>query len=530
MNNVVLVGFMGSGKSTVGRVLAKRTNRGFVDLDDDIAADAGRAISEIFADEGEAGFRRREAHSLRRALNKQDIVVAAGGGAPLPDENWRQMREGNCVVSLMAEPAELARRLNGPNGRPLLQPDVPSAIASLLPHRLGRYGAADLVIGTDGREPADVADDIESRLPRGGVHRMTVEVPGAPHEVTIGRHLPSLVAQTVKRMAPSQPVVIVTDWVIMRQHLHPLVDALKSLAITATPVSVPSGEPAKELDALAAIYAELAKIGVDRQGCIIALGGGTVGDVAGFAAATWMRGIRYIQVPTTVLAMVDSSIGGKTAINLPAGKNLVGAVRQPVAIFSDLEYLASLPNEEYRAALAEVVKAGMIADRPFVDWLVANIAGLLQRDSDSVHEAIRRAIRIKADVVARDPDETGERAILNYGHTVGHALERAAGYGKLRHGEAVAWGMEVAARLSVMTGSCQAEDVTVQHTLLERAGLLGRRPSVKPLDLLSAMQHDKKARAGKPRWVLLREVGRAEYGCEVDEAIVWMAFKEVLGL
>jgi len=530
LNNVVLVGFMGSGKSTVGRVLAERTNRGFVDLDDDIAADAGRAISEIFADEGEAGFRRREAHSLRRALNKQDIVVAAGGGAPLPDENWRQMREGNCVVSLMAEPAELARRLNGSNGRPLLQPDVPSAIASLLPHRLGRYGAADLVIGTDGREPADVADDIESRLPRGGVHRMTVEVPGAPHEVTIGRHLPSLVAQTVKRMAPSQPVVIVTDWVIMRQHLHPLVDALKSLAITATPVSVPSGEPAKELDALAAIYAELAKIGVDRQGCIIALGGGTVGDVAGFAAATWMRGIRYIQVPTTVLAMVDSSIGGKTAINLPAGKNLVGAVRQPVAIFSDLEYLASLPNEEYRAALAEVVKAGMIADRPFVDWLVANIGGLLQRESDSVHEAIRRAIRIKADVVARDPDETGERAILNYGHTVGHALERAAGYGKLRHGEAVAWGMEVAARLSVMTGSCQAEDVTVQHALLERAGLLGQRPSVKPLDLLSAMQHDKKARAGKPRWVLLREVGRAEYGCEVDEAMVWTAFKEVLGL
>jgi len=530
LNNVVLVGFMGSGKSTVGRVLAERTNRGFVDLDDDIAADAGRAISEIFADEGEAGFRRRETHSLCRALNKQDIIVAAGGGAPLSDENWRQMREGNCVVSLMAEPAELARRLNGSNARPLLQPDVPSAIASLLPHRLGRYGAADLVIGTDGREPADVADDIESRLPRGGVHRMTVEVPGAPHEVTIGRHLPSLVAQTVKRMAPSQPVVIVTDWVIMRQHLRPLEDALKSLAITATPVSVPSGEPAKELAALAAIYAELAKIGVDRQGCIIALGGGTVGDVAGFAAATWMRGIRYIQVPTTVLAMVDSSIGGKTAINLPAGKNLVGAVRQPVAIFSDLEYLASLPNEEYRAALAEVVKAGMIADRPFIDWLVANIAGLLQRDSDSVHEAIRRAIRIKADVVARDPDETGERAILNYGHTVGHALERAAGYGKLRHGEAVAWGMEVAARLSVMTGSCQAEDVTVQHALLERAGLLGQRPSVKPLDLLSAMQHDKKARAGKPRWVLLREVGRAEYGCEVDEAMVWTAFKEVLGL
>jgi len=530
LNNVVLVGFMGSGKSTVGRMLAERTNRSFVDLDDDIAADAGRSISEIFADEGEAGFRQREAQSLRRALNKQDIVMAAGGGAPLPDENWRQMREGNCVVSLMAEPAELARRLNGLNGRPLLQPDVPSAIATLLPNRIGRYAAADLVIGTDGREPIDVAHDIESRLPHGSVHRMTVDVPGAPHEVTIGQHLPSLVAQTVKRMAPSQPVVIVSDWVIMRHHLGPLAAALKTLDVSATPVSVPSGEPAKELEALAEIYVELAKIGVDRQGCIIALGGGTVGDVAGFAAATWMRGIRYIQVPTTLLAMVDSSIGGKTAINLPAGKNLVGAVQQPAAIFCDIEYLQSLPNVEYRAALAEVIKAGMIADRPFVEWLAANISGFLKGDTDIVHEAIRRAIRIKADVVGRDPHETGERAILNYGHTLGHALERAAGFGKFRHGEAVAWGMEVAARISVMTGTCRAEDVTVQHTLLERAGLLGQRPIIKPLDLFEALQHDKKSRAGKPRWVLLREAGRAEYGCEVDERTVWMCFKEVLGI
>ncbi|TME22032.1 MAG: 3-dehydroquinate synthase [Chloroflexi bacterium] len=530
MNNVVLVGFMGSGKSTVGRVLAERTNRSFVDLDDDIAADAGRSISEIFADEGEAGFRRREAHGLRRALMKQDIIVAAGGGAPLPDENWHQMREGNCVVSLMAEPAELARRLNGARGRPLLQPDVPSAIATLLPNRIGRYDAADLVIGTDGRKPVEVAHDIESRLPRGGVHRIAIDVPNAPHEVTIGQRLPSLVAQTVKRMAPSQPVVIVSDWVIMRHHLRPLADALKSLDITATSVSVPLGEPAKELEALAAIYVDLGTTGTDRQGCLIALGGGTVGDVAGFAAATWMRGIRYIQVPTTLLAMVDSSIGGKTGINMPAGKNLVGAVHQPASIFCDIEYLESLPGEEYRAALAEIIKAGMIADRSFVDWLSANISGLLERDGDIVHEAIRRAIRIKADVVARDPYETGERAILNYGHTAAHALERAAGYGKFRHGEAVAWGMEVAARISVMNHYCRAEDVTLQHMLLERAGLLTSRPVVKPLDLLSAMQHDKKSRAGNPRWVLLREVGRVAYGDEIGEPIVWEAFKEVLGI
>src|SRR5205085_6002663 len=183
-----------------------------------------------------------------------------------------------------------------------------------------------------------------------------------------------------KRLAPSEPVVIVTDSVIMREHLRPLEDALKSLAITATPVSVPSGEPAKELDVLAAIYAELAKIGVDRQGCIIALGGGTVGDVAGFAAATWMRGIRYIQMPTTLLAMVDSSIGGKTAINLPAGKNLAGSVHQPVAIFSDLEYLETLADAEFRSALAEITKVALVADRSFVDWLSVNLVALLGRD------------------------------------------------------------------------------------------------------------------------------------------------------
>lgn len=530
MNNVVLVGFMGSGKSTVGRMLAERTNRPFIDLDEDIIADAGRSIPEIFAAEGEAGFRQREAHSLGRALDKQDVIVAAGGGAPLPDENWRQMREGNCVVSLMAAPAELARRLNGSKGRPLLEPDVPSAIASLLPNRIGRYAAADLVIGTDGRMPVEVADEIQSRLPRGGVRRMLIDVPGASHEVTVGSHLSSLVAQSLQRLAPSQPVVIISDSVILGKHLKPLADALDAVGIKATPVSVPSGEAAKELDSLSAIFAELARIGVDRQGCLMAFGGGTVGDVAGFAAATWMRGIRYVQVPTTLLGMVDSSIGGKTAINLPAGKNLAGAVHQPAAIFADMDYLDSLPNEEYRAALAEVIKAGMIADRSFVEWLVANLALLLKREPGVTFEAVRRAIKIKADVVGRDPYETGERAILNYGHTVGHALERAAGYGTLRHGEAIAWGMEVAARISVMTGSCRVDDVSVQRTLLERAGLLGKSPAVKPLDLLSAIHHDKKSRAGKIRWVLLREVGRAEYGCEVDDAIVWMALKEVLGI
>jgi 3-dehydroquinate synthase len=253
-----------------------------------------------------------------------------------------------------------------------------------------------------------------------------------------------------------------------------------------------------------------------------------VGDVAGFAAATWMRGIRYIQLPTTLLAMVDSSIGGKTAINLPAGKNMAGAVHQPSAIFCDLDYLASLPDEEYRGALAEVIKAALIAERPFAEWLSANLPAVLSRDPSSVREAVARAIAIKAAVVARDPHETGERAILNYGHTVGHALERVVGFGRLRHGQAVAWGMEVAARISLLAEACTPEAVATQHALLHDAGLLVERPAVAHAKLMDAMRHDKKSQSGEPRWVLLRGVGQAAYGQRIDPSTVRTALDEVL--
>src|SRR5439155_6988912 len=196
---------------------------------------------------------------------------------------------------------------------------------------------------------------------RGGLHRISIDVPGAAHEVTVGFHLANLAAQALRRLAASRPIMVVSDSVGAGRHIDPLIEALKSAGVSAAVHLVPAGEAAKELGVLSTIYGALADDGIDREGVLVSLGGGCVGDVVGFAAATCMRGIRYIQMPTTVLAMVDSSIGGKTAINLPAGKNLVGAVRQPAAILSDIEYLDSLPNEEYRAALAEVVKAGMIA-------------------------------------------------------------------------------------------------------------------------------------------------------------------------
>jgi shikimate kinase/3-dehydroquinate synthase len=538
LNTVVLVGFMGSGKSTVGPHLAQRMDRPFVDLDDVIEAEAGRSVTEIFSSEGEAGFREREARCLERALQRGGSVVAVGGGAPMRDENWVRIRDGNFVVALVAEPHELARRLNGSTDRPMLQPGAPSVIAELLPRRLPRYLEADVVIKTDGFDPAEVAQQIHDRLAGSGLQRIPIEVPGAPHEVTVGAHLTGLVAAAVRRHFPSPSgggqgggsptVVVVTDDVIAERHGRPLLEELVSAGINAQLHLVPSGEAAKELTVMAGIYEALAAAGVDRRGGLIALGGGSVGDVAGFAAATWMRGIRYVQMPTTLLAMVDSSIGGKTAINLPAGKNLAGAVHQPSAIFCDLDYLATLPDEEYRAALAEVIKAALIAERSFADWLSANMPMVLSRDASSIRKAVTRAIAIKAAVVASDPNETGARALLNYGHTVGHAMERVVGFGRIRHGEAVAWGMEVAARISLLVGACTVESVETQRALLQDAGLLGDRPAVPHTKLIDAMRHDKKSQSGDPRWVLLREIGRVDYGQRVDPLIVRAALAEVL--
>jgi 3-dehydroquinate synthase len=527
LNNVVLVGFMGSGKSTVGPHLAQRLERPFVDLDDVIEAEAGRSVAEIFSSEGEEGFRARESRCLQRALEREGSVLAVGGGAPMRQENWSRIRDGNCVVALTAEPGELARRLNGSSDRPLLKANGSSAFDSLLPSRLPRYLEADLVIKTDGLDPVEVADRVKDRLSAGGLQRILIDVPGSPHEVVVGFGLTRLVPAALRRRQLGG-VLVVTDENLARRRAQPLMDALESEGIAAQLHVVPAGEAAKELSVLAGIYDALTAAGVDRQGTLIALGGGTVGDVTGFAAATWMRGIPYIQMPTTLLAMVDSSIGGKTAVNLPAGKNLVGAVHQPSAVLCDLDYLGTLPAEEFRASFAEIIKAAVIGDRRFFEWLRENLPALLASRPPIVREAIVRAIAIKALVISRDPNETGVRAILNYGHTVAHALERAAGFGRLRHGEAVAWGMEVAAMISLRTGACEPEAVELQHALLCDAGLLADRPAVAHAKLIEAMRHDKKSRSGEVRWVLLREIGRAEYGQSVDASVVEASLAEVL--
>jgi 3-dehydroquinate synthase len=274
---------------------------------------------------------------------------------------------------------------------------------------------------------------------------------------------------------------------------------------------IPAGEPEKNLGRYAEALQALAAAGASRDATVIALGGGVVGDLAGFAAATWMRGVRFVQLPTTLLAMVDSSVGGKTAVDLPQGKNLVGAFHQPAAVFADTGTLATLPSRELRAGLAEVVKAAAIADSAFFDWLEANAEGLLAGDEAMLEHAIATSIAFKAGVVSRDETERGERMLLNLGHTFGHAIEAEQGYGGLLHGEAVAVGMLLAARLSAALGRAPATDAQRLQALLARLGLpTGIPAGLDPEALLRRMRVDKKALSGVPRLVLWRGIGAAE--------------------
>ncbi|MCI1728623.1 MAG: 3-dehydroquinate synthase [Chiayiivirga sp.] len=304
-------------------------------------------------------------------------------------------------------------------------------------------------------------------------------------------------------------VLVVTD-----AHVAPLYLARVEAALSGKRLRtlvLPPGEAEKTLARFGDAITALAELRANRDATVVALGGGVVGDLSGFAAACWMRGVAFIQLPTTLLAMVDSSVGGKTAVDLPQGKNLVGAFHQPTAVIADIATLATLPPRELRAGLAEVVKYGAICDPGFFVWLEQHAVALLARDEGVVVEAVERSCRHKAAIVARDEHETGERALLNFGHTFGHALETACGYGALLHGEAVAIGMGMAARLSSALGLAPPEDAERLARLLAHLGLpLFPNTATDPAELLELMRLDKKSVSGKLRLILWRGIGHAE--------------------
>jgi len=351
-----------------------------------------------------------------------------------------------------------------------------------------------------------------------------VEVGGAaPYRITIGPGLlrdGNLLAQALR----GRHVLVVSDANVAPLYAQSVVDTLRGARpdVRITTHVMPAGEREKTLSRFGEAVDALAALGATRDACVYALGGGVVGDLAGFAAACWMRGIDCVQLPTTLLAMVDSSVGGKTAVDLPQGKNLVGAFHPPVAVVADTDALRTLPARELRAGLAEVVKYGAIVDASFLEWLDAHADALLGGDGDALADAIARSCAHKAAIVERDPFERGERALLNFGHTFGHAIETAQDYGTLNHGEAVAVGMVLAARLSAALGLATEADTLVLQALLLRFGLpTALPPGLDPEALLAHMRLDKKAQASGLRFVLWEGPGRARLVAEVpDDAVL----------
>jgi 3-dehydroquinate synthase len=304
--------------------------------------------------------------------------------------------------------------------------------------------------------------------------------------------------------------------------------AAAGVALPRQPVHFAGGEESKSLAGLEGVLRYLAAAGIDRSGCVVAAGGGSVGDLAGFAAAVWLRGITYYHVPTTLLAMVDSSVGGKAGINFDGMKNAVGAFWQPAAVVSDLECLSTLPQAEFRAAFGEIVKYAVAMDAGLFHLLSTRAPDLLARDLAALEDVILRCVRAKARVVVEDElDRKGVRAILNYGHTVGHALEAASGY-EISHGCAVAHGMRAAARVAAAIGFCAPEVVEAQDRLLAAFALPGPAPDVAIDAVMSALPKDKKSESGAPRWVLPREIGRAETGVAAPPDKVRAAVAEAL--
>lgn len=328
---------------------------------------------------------------------------------------------------------------------------------------------------------------------------------------------------------PSNRVLLVADDVVDRLYGERVARDLAAAGFSVARASVPAGESSKSVACLTALYSAAVQAGLDRASAVIALGGGVVGDLAGFLAASFLRGVRLIQVPTTLLAMVDSAVGGKTGINLKEGKNLVGAFHQPVLVLCDPAVLLSLPQREAAAGLAEVIKYGVIKDAALFEYLEENVDAIRSGHLEPLSHVVARSCAIKAAVVSADEHEAGERAILNFGHTLAHAIENVAGYGTYLHGEAVGIGMVYAAQVSVRERGLPQRDADRITRLVQRAGLPTHAPELNWSALRAAMGVDKKSSAGVPRFVLAEQIGRVVFGCPVAETVleeVWHAERQ----
>lgn len=496
---VVFVGLPGSGKSKVGVRLAALLGVEHIDTDTLVQERTGRTISEIFETEGEAAFREYEAQAVEDALKHQAVISLGGGAVTHP--HTRDLLAEHTVIHLRVPLTELLRRVARKDHRPLLRNNPEEVLQQLDEQRRAFFeDVRTFVVDSDDSPIEKVVGRIRGLLE--GNSRVTVRGE-RDYDVVIGSQ--DVVSDIAASLPASTQRVLLIYPKVMGEYTAAIASALEDKGLLVARMCHPDGEAAKTVEVLAQGWEQASEARLARTDAIVGIGGGTTTDVAGFIAATWLRGIAVVQVPTTVLGMVDAAIGGKTAINTNAGKNLAGAFHAPHGVIEDLAVLKTLPVDQHRAGLAEVIKCGFIRDREIVNIALRAPEALLDPESEELREVMRRAVQVKADVVGADLKESGLREILNYGHTLAHAIEKSEEY-RWSHGYAVAVGCVFAAELACELGLLTSEDVQLHRDAFAAVGLPTSYSGVSFEALLNVMYSDKKVRQGKLRFVLLNGV------------------------
>jgi shikimate kinase/3-dehydroquinate synthase len=517
---------MGTGKTSSGRDAASILALPLVDLDEAVTRRAGRSISEIFASDGEPAFRALERAAVADAARLSGCVVATGGGAALDADGFAELARGSCVAVLTATPHELRRRVTSNAGRPLLDEDQPARIAALLDERRGAYARAGEALDTTGRTPAEVGADLAGRYRAaepGSEHargvRVTVAGPDGPYPVVVGPDVLVAGGSVIRKVLPAAELaVIASDASVEDGPAEHLARALAAAGLRVERVALPAGEKGKTLRVVDRLWRQFVELGVDRSSVVVAVGGGATLDAAGFAAATFARGIPLVNVPTTLLAMADAGLGGKTAIDHGGAKNSVGAFHHPRLVLADPATLTSLPPRDLRSGLAEVVKMATTASPLVLDILEAMPLGPEGSPTDLAW-IVEQAVRMKAAYVAEDAADLGLRHTLNLGHTVAHGIEGATAYA-VPHGEAVAIGLIAESRFGEGQGITPEGTAARLESLLLRLGLpVAPPPGLDAAAIAAAMGSDKKRRAGKTV-VVVPAPGGAELLEDVDPAAV----------
>lgn len=508
-SKIFIYGPPGSGKSSLGRRLAHELRLSFVDLDEIITIQSGMTIADIFKQEGEARFRERESVLLEDVVNEGVDVVALGGGALLDAQNRSLVESSGIVLCLAASEKKLLDRLSvDENERPLISENVPKRLKTLLEDRVEHYASFQLRLNT-------TESSLESLTRRAQVMLGMFHVTGMGegYDVRVGVGGLKYLGDALTLRGLNGPVVIVSDNNVAGYYLDQAINTLENSGYVVKTAVCPAGEEYKTIGTVETLWNMFLDAGLERRSTVVALGGGVIGDLAGFAAATYKRGVPWVVVPTSLLAMCDASLGGKTGADLPQGKNLIGAFHPPGLVFIDSTTLGTLPEEELRNGMAEVAKHGIIGDHGLFE--VCN-QGWETLTANWV-EVIRRAIAVKVQVIQNDPYEKGERAVLNLGHTLGHAIEAVTDY-KIRHGEAVSIGMAASTRLAVRLGIAEPGVEAIILETLKGLGLPTEIPGdIDHTRLRDLMMLDKKRIRGKIQMIMPVRIGEVKWGIEIED-------------